>query len=123
MNYERQSIGKTTELARVYALFGALLQAQNYGGVPKFENMRGEKNVPSLGTGDANKMGEFSEKVSKGGGAGSFSIQKYVAEFEPLNRAISDVFRKKLHHDFLKMRGGEGGQKTLGTFPKIHPFW
>ena len=78
MNYERQSIGKTTELARVYALFGALLQAQNYGGVPKFENMRGEKNVPSLGTGDANKMGEFLEKVSKGGGGGHFQSKNML---------------------------------------------
>ena len=78
MNYERQSIGKTTELARVYALFGALLQAQNYGGVPKFENMRGEKNVPSLGTGDANKMGEFSVKFQREGGRGHFQSKNML---------------------------------------------
>ena len=81
-----------------------------------------EKNVPSLGTGDANKMGEFSEKVSKGGGEGSFSIQKYVAEFEPLNRAISDVFRKKLHHAFLKMRGGRGVKRHWELFRKFIRF-
>ena len=30
-------------------------------------------------------------------------------------------FRKKLQHNFPKMRGG--GQRPFGTFPKIHPFW
>ena len=30
---------------------------------------------------------------------------------------------KKAQHDFPKMRGGEGGQRPFGTFPKIHPFW
>ena len=32
-------------------------------------------------------------------------------------------FRKKLQHNFPKMRGGAGGQRPFGTFPKIHPFW
>ena len=32
-------------------------------------------------------------------------------------------FGKNLQHNFPKMRGGEGGQRPFGTFPKIHPFW
>ena len=32
-----------------------------------------------------------------------------------------EIPQKKLQHDFLKMRGG--GQRPLGTFPKIYPFW
>ena len=32
-------------------------------------------------------------------------------------------FRNKLQHNFPKMRGGAGGQRPFGTFPKIHPFW
>ena len=30
-------------------------------------------------------------------------------------------FRKKLQHNFPKMRGG--GQRPFGTFLKSHPFW
>ena len=45
----------------------------------------------------------------------------YVADFGPSNRAIKYTFpKKKLQHNFPKMRGG---QRPFGTFPKIHPFW
>ena len=33
-------------------------------------------------------------------------------------------FRKKLQYKFPNLRGrGGGGQRSLETFPKIHPFW
>ena len=31
-------------------------------------------------------------------------------------------FRKNLQHNFPKMRGGAGGHRPFGTFPKIHLF-
>ena len=55
-------------------------------------------------------------------GAGSFSIQKSMLQILDLYIGIfSDVFRKKLKHNFPKMRGWES--KPLGIFSKIHPFW
>ena len=48
------------------------------------------------------------QKTSKGGGGVIFNPKIYVADFGPLYTALSDVFRKKLQHNFPKMRGGGG---------------
>ena len=57
------------------------------------------------------------------GGGGSFSIQKFMLQiFAIIDDTSVMNFRKKLQHNFPKMRGG-GGQRPFGTFPKIHPFW
>ena len=68
-----------------------------------------------LGTGDATKTDEFSEKFQ--GGRVIFNPKIYVADFGSLNRA----FRKKLQHDFLKMRGGAGSKAQLYIL-KLHTF-
>ena len=43
----------------------------------------------------------------------------YIADFEPLYRALKKAFRKKkkLQHDFSKMKGGGGGS---GIFRRFH---
>ena len=83
-----------------------------------------KKQSASVGTDDGTKMDEFSEKFQWGRGEeGHFqSKNKFVADFEPLNRFFSDVFRKDLQHDFPKM-WVVGGQRPFGTFLKIHSFW
>ena len=55
-------------------------------------------------------------------GGGSFSIQKFMLQiFAIIDDTSVMNFRKKLQHNFPKMR--VGGQRPFGTFPKIHPFW
>ena len=62
-------------------------------------------------------------KSSKGGGGGSFSIQKFMLQIFAIIDDTSVInFRKKLQYNFPKMSGG-GGQRPFGTIPKIHPFW
>ena len=58
-------------------------------------------------------------KTFKGGRGGLLNPKMYVADFEPFCRAFLDVFRKKLHHNFPKMRGGA----AFGIFPKNHALW
>ena len=71
---------------------------------------------------DTSKTDEFSEKFRRGGGGGSFSIQKFILQiFAIIDDTSVMNFRKNLQHSFPKMRGG--GQRPFGTFPKIHPFW
>ena len=49
---------------------------------------------------------EFSEKLQ---GVGDiFNPKIYIADFGPLYRASSDVYRKKLQYNFPKMREGGG---------------
>ena len=58
------------------------------------------------------------------GGKGSFSIQKFMLQiFAIIDDTVIMNFRKILQHNFPKMRGGAGGQRPFGTFPKIHPIW
>ena len=40
--------------------------------------------------------------------------------FKLLNSSIFNILYLKTIYDFPKMRGG---QRSYGTFPKIHPFW
>ena len=81
------------------------------------------KKIWSLGTGHATKSDGFSEKFQREGGRGTFSIQKFILEILDLHiRLFSDVFRKKLQHNFPIMRGW-GVKGRLEFFPKIHPFW
>ena len=51
-----------------------------------------------------------------------FNPKIYVADFCHYRRYFGHEFRKKLQYDFPKFRGA-GGQRSFGTFPKIHPFW
>ena len=61
---------------------------------------------------------EFSEKLQ--GWGDIFNPKIYIADFGPLYRTTSDVFRKKLQYNFPKMWGG---RRPFGIFPKIHPIW
>ena len=61
---------------------------------------------------------EFSEKLQ---GVGDiFNPKIYIADFGPLYRASSDVYRKKLQYNFPKMR--EGGGWPFGFFRKFIQF-
>ena len=62
---------------------------------------------------------EFSEKLQ---GVGDiFNPKIYIADFGPLYRASSDVYRKKLQYNFPKMRGG-GVEGRLECFRKFIQF-
>ena len=58
------------------------------------------------------------EKLQKGGGV-IFNPKVYIADFGPLNWALSRFpFGKKFQYNFPKMRGG--GRRPFGTFQKLN---
>ena len=79
-------------------------------------------NIGSIGTPTPSKRMNF-RKSSKGGGGGSFSIQKfYVADICHYRRYFGHEVQKKIATLLSENERG-GGQRPSGTFPKIHPFW
>ena len=61
-------------------------------------------------------------------GGGHFQSKKFILKiFAIIDDTSVMNFRKKMQYDFPKMKGwggaGGGGQRPLGIFPKIHPFW
>ena len=60
----------------------------------------------ALGTPTPSKTDEFSEKFHRGGG--SFSIQKFMLQIFAIidDTSVMNFRRKKLQHNFPKMRGG-----------------
>ena len=73
----------------------------------------------TAGKGRATKSDEFLEKCIRG--EGSFSIQKFMVQiWNPHIEIFSDVFLKKLQHNFPKMRGRIKGR--LNFFRKLIHF-
>ena len=64
---------------------------------------------------------EFSEKFWRGGWV-IFNPNISFADFCHYRWYFGHEFRKKIAIWFSENEGGEG-QRSFGTFPKIHPFW
>ena len=54
----------------------------------------------------------------KGGGEVFFNPKNHFIDFGPFSRAFEHEIEKKMQYDFAKM-GEAGGQRPVGTFPKI----
>ena len=81
----------------------------------------------SLGTPVCTIIDEFLEKFQKGGG--HFQSKKNCCKIFSIRDANlgglfrSKNFRRTKSQHFSQKRGGGGGQRPFGTFPKIHRYW
>ena len=71
--------------------------------------------LSSLGTGGATKTDEFSENFRQ---MGHFQSKNLYYRIWTLKQGFLSMKWKKKKND----GGGRGGQRPLGTFPKIYPF-